>query len=37
MGRGAWVELHTLSCPVLVSCSATTPRASIGLPQLRSM
>ena len=37
IGSGAWVELHTRSWPVRASCSATTPRASIGLPQLRSM
>jgi hypothetical protein len=34
---GAGVALHTRSWPVRASCSAKTPRASIGLPQLRSM
>ncbi len=37
IGNGAWVETHTRSLPVRASYSATTPRASIGLAQLRSM
>jgi hypothetical protein len=37
IGSGAWVELQTRSPPVRASYSATTPRVSIGLPQLRSM
>ena len=37
MGSGACVDVHTRSTPVRGSCSAATPRPSIGLPQLRSM
>jgi len=37
MGSGAWVESQTLRLRRRGSHSATTPRASIGLPQLRSI
>ena len=37
IGSGAWVEIHALSVPARASNSATTPRVSMGLPQLRSI